>query len=220
MPEILYQDAQLTVCIKPAGAASEGDAPQAMPSLLRAQLGCAVYPVHRLDQPVGGVMVYAKTPEAAAALTSCIQSGALYKEYLAVLPQLPQEAEATLHDLLYYDRRAGKSYPVARKRAGVKDASLFYRVEQESDGLCLVRIHLHTGRTHQIRVQFASRRLPLLGDGKYGSRANCPLALWSAQLRFANPTDGAERCFAALPPDAFPWNRFDLAAGFVQPLEG
>ena len=208
MPEILFQDGALAVCIKPAGAPSEGEGPQAMPALLSAQLGGPFFPVHRLDQPVGGVMVYARTQKAAAALSRAVQTGAFEKEYLAVLPARPDEDAGTLRDLLFYDRKRSKSFPAARMRAGVKEASLSYRVLDGADALCLVQVRLHTGRTHQIRVQFASRRLPLLGDGKYGSRIDCPAALWSARLRFPHPADGRTMEFTAQPPDSFPWNRF------------
>lgn len=208
MPEILFQDGALAVCIKPEGAPSEGEGPQAMPALLSAQLGGTFFPVHRLDQPVGGVMVYARTQKAAAALSRAVQTGAFEKEYLAVLPARPDEDAGTLRDLLFYDRKRGKSFPAARMRAGVKEAALSYRVLDGADALCLVQVRLHTGRTHQIRVQFASRRLPLLGDGKYGSRIDCPAALWSARLRFPHPVDGRTMEFTAQPPDRFPWNRF------------
>ncbi len=207
---ILYQDAAVAVCIKPVGVASQGEETGALPQLLAAQLGCAVYPVHRLDKPVGGVMVFAKTQKAAACLSAQMRDGRFEKTYLAVLPARPAQDEATLEDLLFYDRRRGKSFVVSRSRAGVKDAALSYRVLEEKEKRCLVRVRLHTGRTHQIRVQFASRQLPLLGDGKYGSRVNCPLALWSRQIRFFAPNDGRELCFSAQPPTAYPWDGFEL----------
>ncbi len=168
MPEILFQDGALAVCIKPEGAPSEGEGPQAMPALLSAQLGGRFFPVHRLDQPVGGVMVYARTQKAAAALSRAVQTGAFEKEYLAVLPARPDEDAGTLRDLLFYDRKRGKSFPAARMRAGVKEASLSYRVLDGADALCLVQVRLHTGRTHQIRVHMASLGHPLLGDTVYG----------------------------------------------------
>ena len=211
MSEILYQDAQIIVCVKPAGILSQGDTPDAMPSVLCHELGCdTVYPVHRLDQAVGGVMVYAKTPKAAAALSSSMQKGDFHKEYRAVLQGVPQENAATLEDLLFFDRSKNKSFVVKRKRAGVKEASLSYEVLQRAQSLTLVRVHLHTGRTHQIRVQFASRKLPLLGDGKYGSADNrCAVALWSARLSFPHPVSGKTLDVSASPPEQFPWTVFD-----------
>lgn len=209
MPEILYADAAVAVVVKPAGVLSQGDAEDAMPALLQKRLGGAIFPVHRLDQPTGGVMVYARTQDAAAKLSAQMQSEAFGKEYLAVLDGTPEPAEGELHDLLFFDRQKGKSYAVRRKRAGVKDARLAYRVLAQAEGLTLVRVRLFTGRTHQIRVQFSSRGWPLTGDGKYGSRNNrCAPALWSAELHFAHPVTGETLTFRSQPPEAYPWTLF------------
>lgn len=209
MPEILYADAAVAVVVKPAGVLSQGDAEDAMPALLQKRLGGAIFPVHRLDQPTGGVMVYARTQDAAAKLSAQMQSEAFGKEYLAVLDGTPEPAEGELHDLLFFDRQKGKSYAVRRKRAGVKDARLAYRVLAQAEGLTLVRVRLYTGRTHQIRVQFSSRGWPLTGDGKYGSRNNrCAPALWSAELHFAHPVTGETLTFRSQPPEAYPWTLF------------
>lgn len=209
MPEILYADAAVAVVVKPAGVLSQGDAEDAMPALLQKQLGGTIFPVHRLDQPTGGVMVYARTQDAAAKLSAQMQSDAFGKEYLAVLDGTPEPAEGELHDLLFFDRQKGKSYAVRRKRAGVKDARLAYRVLAQAEGLTLVRVRLYTGRTHQIRVQFSSRGWPLTGDGKYGSRNNrCAPALWSAELHFAHPVTGETLTFRSQPPEAYPWTLF------------
>lgn len=209
MPEILYADAAVAVVVKPAGVLSQGDAEDAMPVLLQKQLGGTIFPVHRLDQPTGGVMVYARTQDAAAKLSAQMQSEAFGKEYLAVLDGTPEPAEGELHDLLFFDRQKGKSYAVRRKRAGVKDARLAYRVLAQAEGLTLVRVRLFTGRTHQIRVQFSSRGWPLTGDGKYGSRNNrCAPALWSAELHFAHPVTGETLIFRSQPPEAYPWTLF------------
>lgn len=209
MPEILYADAAVAVVVKPAGVLSQGDAEDAMPVLLQKRLSGAIFPVHRLDQPTGGVMVYARTQDAAAKLSAQMQSEAFGKEYLAVLDGTPEPAEGELHDLLFFDRQKGKSYAVRRKRAGVKDARLAYRVLAQAEGLTLVRVRLYTGRTHQIRVQFSSRGWPLTGDGKYGSRNNrCAPALWSAELHFAHPVTGETLTFRSQPPEAYPWTLF------------
>ena len=209
MPEILYADAAVAVVVKPAGVLSQGDAEDAMPVLLQKRLGGAIFPVHRLDQPTGGVMVYARTQDAAAKLSAQMQSEAFGKEYLAVLDGTPEPAEGELHDLLFFDRQKGKSYAVRRKRAGVKDARLAYRVLAQAEGLTLVRVRLFTGRTHQIRVQFSSRGWPLTGDGKYGSRNNrCAPALWSAELQFAPPVTGETLIVRSQPPEAYPWTLF------------
>ena len=209
MPEILYADAAVAVVVKPAGVLSQGDAEDAMPALLQKRLGGTIFPVHRLDQPTGGVMVYARTQDAAAKLSAQMQSEAFGKEYLAVLDGTPEPEEGELHDLLFFDRQKGKSYAVRRKRAGVKDARLAYRVLAQAEGLTLVRVRLYTGRTHQIRVQFSSRGWPLTGDGKYGSRNNrCAPALWSAELHFAHPVTGETLIFRSQPPEAYPWTLF------------
>ena len=177
MIEILEQTPGLVVCIKPVGVRAQGEAEADLPALLKRQLGCEIYPVHRLDQAVGGVMVFAKTAPAAAKLSQAMAEGTLQKEYLAMLGARPKDDSGELFDLLFHDRFKNKTYVVSKERKGVKKASLSYRVVAEADGLCLVHVRLHTGRTHQIRVQFASRGMPLVGDGKYGSRKTPPLPL-------------------------------------------
>ncbi len=205
--EVLYEDKFIAVVIKPPGVPSESPG---MPELVAARCSCReVFCVHRLDQPVSGLMVYAKTRAAAASLSVQIASGAFRKEYLAVLPGSPGEDAAELCDLLYRDARRSKSYVVKRPRRGVKEARLSYRVLERADALALVSVLLHTGRTHQIRVQFASRALPLLGDAKYGSRYRaCPLALFSHALSFRHPASGEPMAFRALPAPVFPWSSF------------
>ena len=196
--EILEQNAAYVVCIKPAGIPSQGEGLDAMPVRLAAEAGGEIYPVHRLDQAVGGVMVYARTKQAAAALSRAIQEGRMEKDYLAVLIKPMAEASGTLRDLLYHDRVKNKTYVVKRKRNGVKEAVLDYETLASGAEGTLVRVHLHTGRTHQIRVQFASRGCPLAGDGKYGGKGSAPL-LWSYRLAFPDPRDGTMRIFERRP---------------------
>ena len=152
-------------------------------------------------------MVYAKTAQEAARLAQAMGQGKMEKTYLAVLTGCPAEKAGTLEDLLFHDRVKNKTYVVRRPRGGVKQARLHYEILAGQDGLSLARIRLETGRTHQIRVQFASRGLPLLGDGKYGSRDNrCTCALWSHRLSFP---DGKQKAlFEAQPPSQFPWTVF------------
>lgn len=210
MIEILEQTPQLVLCIKPVGVRAQGEGENDLPALLKRQLGCEIYPVHRLDQAVGGVMVFAKTAPAAAKLSQAIAGGTLQKEYLAVLERSPERAEGELSDLLFHDRTKNKTYVVSRQRKGVKEAKLAYRVLDVQNGLCLVRIRLYTGRTHQIRVQFASRGMPLVGDGKYGSRKNAAApALWSYALTL--PMGGAIARIRALPEAAGVWAPFEQA---------
>ena len=210
MIEILEQTPQLVLCVKPVGVRAQGEAEADLPALLKRQLGCEIYPVHRLDQAVGGVMVFAKTAPAAAKLSQAIAGGELQKEYLAVLERSPEQTEGELSDLLFHDRTKNKTYVVSRQRKSVKEAKLAYRVLDVQNGLCLVRIRLYTGRTHQIRVQFASRGMPLVGDGKYGSRKNAAApALWSYALTL--PMGGAIARIRALPEAAGVWAAFEQA---------
>ena len=203
---ILYRDKDLLVCIKPRGVSSADE----MPRLLAQQLGVErVWCVHRLDRAVGGVMVFALSPKSAAQLSALIAGQKLQKEYLAVVAGRPAEDTGTLWDLLYHDRAKNKSYPVKRMRAGVKEARLSYTVLETQDACSLVRVRLHTGRSHQIRVQFASRGMPLIGDVKYGSAVrDCPIALFSCALTLPHPRTGEALCFAATPEDVYPWQLF------------
>ena len=185
-----------------------------MPVLLREQLGGDAFCVHRLDTAVGGVMVYALTRKAASQLSAYIAGDLLEKEYLAVVEGIPEPVEGVMEDLLLKDSTKGKSYVVKRLRKGVKDAKLEYRVLRSvatiNGTYSLVWVRLITGRFHQIRVQFGSRRHPLLGDGKYGSKCNkCSTALWSYRLTFPHPKTGEMHIHTANPPDRFPWNLFE-----------
>ncbi len=166
--EILYRSHDLLICVKPAGVLSQSgtSGQKSMISLLESQTGCRVYPVHRLDREVGGVMVYALSRTAAGNLSQQIQSGQMVKEYLAVTNGIPSQSEGLLTDLLFHDRVRNKTFVVDRKRKGVKEARLMYRVLQTSPSQSLIQVRLLTGRTHQIRVQFASRGTPLSGDAR------------------------------------------------------
>lgn len=215
--EILYSDRDIVVAIKPRGVLSEqgegnGDS---MPALLAPEFG-RVYPVHRLDRAVGGVMVYARHSAAAAALSRAVADRALQKEYTAVIAGSPDAPEGEWEDLLYHDARGNKTFVVDRERKGAKKAILRYlvtdRAEYEGAELSRVKIRLLTGRSHQIRVQFASRALPLVGDGKYGSRIKAPfLALAATSLTFPHPKSGKPMSFVAPPPSDFPWALFGEA---------
>ena len=190
MIEILFEDADILVCIKPAGYLSEdSEAERSLPRAIAEERSLAeLFAVHRLDSEVSGVMVYAKSKTAAAKLSAQVADRSFEKEYLAVVEGVPADDEATLTDLLFKDSRRNKSFVVDRKRAGVKEASLSYKTLAKGDGRALVRVKLHTGRTHQIRVQFASRKMPVLGDGKYGSSVRSgEIALTSCMIRFKHP---------------------------------
>ena len=190
--EILYSDKALAVCVKPVGLDSE----QAVPAALIQVLGGEIFPIHRLDKNVGGVMVYARTRQAAAALSKAIQEGSMVKEYVALVHGTPPEA-GDWEDLLFKDSAKNKVFVVKKERKGVKKARLEYRVLTSGPD-SLVRIRLHTGRSHQIRVQFASRGYPLAGDRKYGARddLSAPM-LFSCRVSF--PWQGSLRSYEALP---------------------
>ena len=162
--KILYEDREIAVCIKPVGLDSENQVPNA----LKEQLDGDIFTVHRLDRNVGGVMVYARTKSAAAALSKAIQEGTMVKEYVAIVHGTPPES-GDWEDLLWKDSKKNKVFVVKRQRGGVKAARLEYRTLRSGE-TSLVRIRLHTGRSHQIRVQFSSRGFPLVGDHKYGAR--------------------------------------------------
>lgn len=208
--KILHADSAIVLCVKPRGVLSQDAGVNSMPALLQSALGTEeIYPVHRLDQAVGGVMVYARTAKAAAALSSQIQSGSWEKTYLAVVEGVPDAPKEELTDLLYHDQRRNKTYVVKRERRGVKEARLLYRVLRTEQGRSLVAVRLITGRTHQIRVQFASRGLPLVGDGRYGAfDRKTPLGLWCWKLSFDHPITGNRMDYALLPPMQPPWESF------------
>ena len=217
MIEILYRDQHIVVCIKPVGVLSQEGSGRDMPSILKEQLGVEiVYPVHRLDKAVSGVMVYAISAVAAAGLSRAVQERTLEKIYLAVLRGIPQEEEGTLEDLLFHDKTKNKTYVVQRSRKGVKPAKLSYQTLETAEDRTLVRVLLHTGRTHQIRVQFASRKLPLVGDGRYGGKdASSVLGLWSAALRFRHPVTGEAMVFSKEPPAEMPWAMFHMKGSIL-----
>ena len=190
--EILFENREIAVCVKHVGL----DAEQEVPGALREQLGGEIFPLHRLDKNVGGVMVYARNKKAAADLSAIIAGGEMVKEYVALVHGTPP-AEGDWEDLLFKDSRKNKVFVVKRQRAGVKAARLTYRLIKAGEQ-SLVHIRLYTGRSHQIRVQFSSRGFPLVGDHKYGSRDEKkePM-LFSRRVSF--PYKGQEYVFEAKP---------------------
>ena len=189
---ILYADRGIVACLKPVGLDSESEVPAA----LKEALGGEIFPIHRLDKNVGGVMVFARTKAAASALSKVVQEGAMVKEYVALVHGTPPES-GDWEDFLFKDSRKNKVFTVKKERKGVKYARLEFN-RLHADEQSLVHIRLHTGRSHQIRVQFSSRGFPLVGDHKYGSRdgATAPM-LFSCRITL--PWNGETKTFEALP---------------------
>lgn len=220
--KILYEDKYLLVCEKPIGVESQvsSSGKENMIDLLsqyRIGKGEESYIglVHRLDMATGGAMIYSKREDVTGKLSALIQSGDYKKTYLAVVHGVPEANEGELKDLLFHDKQKNKSYVVEKKRAGVKEALARYRLIETvtsdgGDNISLVEVELITGRTHQIRVQFSSRKMPLVGDGKYGSRNNsATCALWSHKVELIHPVTKKEITVESMPPEDYPWDIFE-----------
>ena len=207
--EILYMDDDIVVCIKPARVLST-DEPGGLPELIREALGepkADVRTVHRLDRVVSGVMVLARNAKAASELSRQIREDEFEKEYLAVIRGRPKTDVGTLVDLLYRDKARKMTMVAQEPGKGVQEAILDYQVIQTGGDFAKVKIRLHTGRTHQIRVQFASRGMPLVGERKYSTREDpCEIALWSHRIGFIHPGSGKAVEFSQNPPETYPWN--------------
>lgn len=209
--DFVYMDDDILVAIKPARVLST-DEPGGMPQLVREALGdgeADVRTVHRLDRVVSGLMVLARDAEAASELSRQIRQGEFEKEYMAVVHGKPEQTEGTLRDLLYRDKARRMTMVAAEPAKGVQEAILHYRVMDARENLSKVRIQLETGRTHQIRVQFASRGMPLVGERKYSTLEDpCEIALWSCRLCFRHPKTGKTMTFFREPPAVYPWDIF------------
>lgn len=209
--EVLYLDEDILVCIKPPRVLST-DEPGGVPELARQELGqpeADVRTVHRLDRVVSGVMVLARSAQAASELSRQIREGSFQKEYMAVIHGSPAQDQGQLRDLLYRDKARRMTMVAQEPGKGVQEALLDYQVLGRREGLSLVKIRLHTGRTHQIRVQFASRGMPLVGERKYSTlEDDCQIALWSHALGFVHPTTGKPMSIRKQPPREYPWELF------------
>ena len=205
--EIIYIDEALIVCIKPAGILST-DEPGGLPELVRKELGdekADVRTVHRLDRAVSGLMLLARGAKAASELSRQIREGEFEKEYLAVVHG-ETEDRASLRDLLLRNKARKMTFVVTEPEKGVQEALLDYETLGRRNGMSMVKIQLHTGRTHQIRVQFSSRGFPLVGERKYCEPMDeCPLALWSHMIGFSHPVTGERMRFEKQAPEVFPW---------------
>lgn len=209
--EIIYKDNDIVVCIKPQRVLST-DEPGGVPDLVREALSdpkADVRTVHRLDQVVGGLMVLARNAATASNLSRQIREDLFEKEYTAVVHGHPEEDDGRLCDLLFRDKARRMTFVVAERGKDVQFAALNYQVLASTGDLSKVRIQLETGRTHQIRVQFASRGMPLVGERKYSTLEDeCEIALWSSKIGFAHPVTGEKMEFELQPPDVYPWNCF------------
>ncbi|MBQ6838765.1 MAG: RluA family pseudouridine synthase [Clostridia bacterium] len=209
---VIFEDKDILVIKKPVGILSEDSqkGEKGILSYLENDERKTLHLLHRLDREVGGVMVIAKNKKSASFLSTEIANGGFKKEYLAVTDGIPQEDNGVFEDLLYKDSKKNRSYVVKRERKGVKKASLEYEVLEKEQGKALVKVLLHTGRTHQIRVQFSSRKMPLTGDGHYGSGdRGCKIALHSHRVSFLHPQTKKAVAFESM-PDAknYPWSLF------------
>lgn len=209
--ELIERDDSFLVCVKPAGVLST-DEPGGLPELARRELGdptADVRTVHRLDRVVGGLMVLARSAESASRLSAQVRDGTFEKEYLAVIHWRPHSASGVFTDFLVRDPGERKTYVTGRPGRGVREARLEYETLASRRGMSLMRIHLITGRTHQIRAQFSARGLPLVGDRKYSRLPDgCPIALWSYRIGFCHPVTGERLSFVRKPPGIYPWTVF------------
>ena len=205
---LVYVDESIVVAIKPSGVLST-DEPGGMPELVRNALGSPgldIRTVHRLDRVVSGLMVLARSAAAASELSRQIRENAFEKEYLAVVHGTPEYDIGRFWDLLWRDKARKMTMVTKEEGKGVLPASLSYRVVRKKNGMTRIKIRLETGRTHQIRVQFASRGLPLVGERKYSTLGDdCSIALWSHRLAFTHPVTGEKLEFTEEPPDIYPW---------------
>lgn len=206
--KILYEDKNVVVVVKPPEILSQfSETEENAVTILKEKTGSEIFVVSRLDRNVGGVMVFGKNQKAAADLTRQMQTGEFRKEYIAAVRGKPEENQGTFVDLLFKDSRKNKSFVVKKERKGVKKASLEYELICSDGEVSIVKIRLHTGRTHQIRVQFASRKMPLVGDGKYGAKDNCKnMGLFCREVTFRKINSEESVTFSAEPENVYPWN--------------
>lgn len=228
--KIIYEDNHLLVVEKPVNIAVQEDSSKDLDLLnylkedikIRYNKPGNVFLalVHRLDRPVGGVMVYAKTSKAASRLSDAFRKHDVKRTYLAIVQGEISQKQGTLTHYLYKDRSKNQVYAVDATHANGKKAILHYEVLASQSQLSLVRVHLETGRSHQIRVQFKTFGYPLYGDQKYGDERTIPhtqIALWAYQLSFNHPTQKEMTDFYSLPSlNQEPWSYFKMLKGFIK----
>lgn len=219
--QVLFEDNHIIVVVKPQNVPSQEDisGDEDMLTIIKKYLkekynkpgNVYVGLVHRLDRPTGGVMVFAKTSKGASRLSEAIRDGDFEKTYLTVVSGKPKEDDGYYVHYLKKNSVTNMVYVVPPATDGAKRAELKYEVLEAKGKYNLVRVHLITGRGHQIRVQMSTEGTPICGDARYGSEDNCLLALWAAQIKFEHPTTKQRMVFIAYPPeDIAPWNAFDI----------
>jgi 23S rRNA pseudouridine1911/1915/1917 synthase len=222
MVHIIYEDNHLLVVEKPVNVLSQEDETndKDMLTILKEYIkkkynkpgNVYLGLVHRLDRPVGGVMIFAKTSKAASRLSEQVRNKTFKKTYFAVIHGNMNKRD-TLKDYLYKDSKTNIVTVVKKGYPNSKDAELDYEILDSEDNLSLVKINLKTGRSHQIRVQFASRGHALYGDQKYGKNVNKvgqQIALWSNSIEIVHPITKEKQIFKSIPPDEYPWNLFNI----------
>lgn len=219
--EILYEDNHIIVVNKPQGVPSQADSSgdKDMLTMVKEYIkekynkpgNVFVGLVHRLDRPTGGVMVFAKNSKSASRLSEQIANGEMEKTYFAVVNGRVANDSGRLVNYLKKDSKLNKVAIVPQFEEGAKKAELTYNVLERKDDLSLLKIKLQTGRGHQIRVQFANIKHPLVGDNKYGKSEKVMLNLFAVELGFLHPTTKQKMIFRVYPPeDASMWNKFNL----------
>ena len=211
--QILYKDSDIVVAVKPCGILSQSDltGDEAMPEILSEHLKMQIYPVHRLDRAVGGVMVFACHTKAASKLGRQINEDGFVKEYLTVVHGVPENETGEYCDFLRHDPMKNRTEVLQHPDKHAKPARLSYRLlakTEREETLSLLLIRLHSGRTHQIRTQLSFHGMPISGDGKYGAHDRCGIGLWACRLSFFHPTSSKKMTFAYMPEMSAPWSFF------------
>ena len=219
MVKVIYEDNHLLIVEKPINILSQADNTNDidMVSILKKYLkekynkpgNVFIGLIHRLDRPVGGVMVFAKTSKCASRLSEQVRNKTMKKTYKAVIHKVMDKKEDTLKDYLYKDKKTNTVSVVSKNHKEAKEAILSYKTINKNKEFSLVEIDLKTGRPHQIRVQFSSRNHPLYGDQRYGkSKVGEQIALWSSKLEIIHPTTKEKLVFISEVPNTYPWNLF------------
>lgn len=226
---VLFEDNQIIVVVKPQNVPSQSDitGDKDMLSMVKEYVKkkynkegeAFIGLVHRLDRPTGGIMVFARTSKSASRLSEQIKNNQMQKIYYAVTTKIPQQKSGNLINYLKKDEKNNIVKIVPQSESGAKLAELGYKVLQTNENLALIEVKLKTGRSHQIRVQFAGINCPLYGDNKYGKERKLSnnLGLWAGRLEFTHPTTKQKMTFAC-PPDSetAPWNKFYMDKYFLR----